>query len=150
MSPDELQEIRGWLSLTEAAAFFAQAGYDQRHGLNAARHVASVQPGRIDLIRAALLHDIGKRHAHLGAIGRSLASAYSKLGGKPRGKWRQYMEHGQAGGDELQALGVERIVIDFTVHHHGDRPASILPAEWALLQAADGVTGKTEHGSGAQ
>ena len=139
MKSDEVQEIRKWLSMTEAGAYFAQARYDQRHGLTAARHVASLQPGRNDLIRAALLHDIGKRHADLGPIGRSLASAYCKLGGRPRGKWRQYMDHGSAGGDELQALGAEPIVIDFTKHHHGDRPVSISPADWALLQAADGV-----------
>ena len=136
--------------MTEADVFFAQAGYDQRHGLNAGRHVARHRPVRNDLIRAALLHDIGKRHAHLGPIGRSLASAYCKLGGRPKGKWQRYMGHGPAGGEELQALGVEPIVIAFAEHHHGDRPASIVPADWALLQAADGISGKTDHGSGAQ
>ena len=145
-----MREIRGWLSGTEAGAYFAQAEHDQRHGLNAARHVASLQPGRKDLVRAGLLHDIGKRHAHLGPIGRSLASAYCKFGGRPRGRWRQYMAHGPAGGEELHALGAEPIVIAFAEHHHGGRPASISSADWALLQAADGVGGKTGRSPGAR
>ena len=119
--------------------FFEQAGYDQRHGLDAARYMARHQPFRADLTRAALLHDVGKRHANLGPIGRTLASVMAKLGGRGRGKWRQYLQHGPVGGAELESLGAEPIVVAFAVHHHGERPGAIAQADWDLLQAADGT-----------
>jgi len=101
---------------------------------------------RRDLVRAGLLHDIGKRQSGLGPIGRSFASAHTKLGGVARGKWLSYLEHGHAGAVELEILGAELIVIDFARDHHGDRPASISEDDWTLLQAADGSKRKSEGG----
>jgi len=124
--------------------FFTQAGYDQRHGFQAARYMAAREPLRPDLIRAALLHDIGKRHANLGPVGRSLLSAYVKLGGRAKGRWQRYLDHGEVASAELGALGAERAVVDFARHHHGRRPESIPPGEWDLLQAADGSNRKVE------
>ena len=125
------------LSASEGESFFAQPPYDQRHGLEAARHVARHHPLRRELVRAALLHDIGKRQAGLGPFGRSLASAHTKVGGVAKGKWRSYIEHGPAGAVELEILGAEPIVVDFARHHHGKRPDSISEADWDVLQAAD-------------
>ena len=137
LSPEEVEEIRGWLSPFEGESFFAQPVYDQRHGLEAARHVAGQQPLRRDLVRAALLHDIGKRQSGLGPIGRSFASAHTKLGGTAKGKWLSYLEHGHAGAVELDILGAEPIVVDFARHHHGERPDSIPEEDWTLLLGAD-------------
>lgn len=134
---EEVAEIRSWLSPDEGESFFAQPAYDQRHGLEAARHVARQQPTRRDLVRAALLHDIGKRQSGLGPIGRSFASAHAKFGGAARGRWLSYLEHGHAGALELEVLGVEPIVIDFARHHHGERPGPISAEDWNVLQAAD-------------
>jgi hypothetical protein len=146
LNPAETEEVRGSLSQTEGALFFAQPGFDQRHGLVAARFVAEEQPERQDLIRAALLHDVGKRHAGLGPVRRSLASAYTKLGGTPKGKWQAYMNHGPAGATELDQLGAERIIVEFAHNHHGERPDSISKENWTLLQAADGSRRKAEDG----
>lgn len=139
LKPGEVDEIGIWLSLEESGAFFAQPPYDQRHGLDSARYIAELGPQRRDLVRAALLHDIGKRHSHLGPIERGLASAYAKLGGKASGRWASYLEHGRAGGAELKALGSEPMVVEFAEHHHGRRPGSITQADWDFLQAADQV-----------
>lgn len=139
LKPGEVDEIGIWLSPEESEAFFAQPSYDQRHGLNSARYVAELLPDRRDLVRAALLHDIGKRSSHLGPIGRGLASAHAKLGGKAKGGWLSYLEHGLVGGAELSALGSEPVVVEFARHHHGRRPDSIPQSDWDFLQAADKV-----------
>ena len=100
---------------------------------------------RRDLVRAALLHDIGKRQSGLGPIGRSFASAHTKFGGVARGRWLSYLEHGHAGAIELAILGVEPIVIAFARHHHGERPDSISVEDWDVLQASDGTRRKAEN-----
>jgi putative nucleotidyltransferase with HDIG domain len=137
LKPAEILEVQGWLSQVESGVYLAQPSYDQRHGLESARYVAEVQPMRRDLIRAALLHDIGKRRAGLGFIRRSLVSAYTKLGGVPGGRWRSYIDHGPGAAIELEALGAEPVVVDFARHHHGQRPESISQEDWTILQEAD-------------
>ena len=142
LRPDEQAEVAGWLrSDAERAMFWDQSFADQRHGHAAASHVVAVLPQRRDLIRAALLHDVGKRHARLGVIGRSLASLAAMVGARPRGRAAAYLDHGPAAAAELEAAGSERIVVDFASAHHGDRPVSIDGGDWQVLQAADRVRG---------
>jgi len=146
LNPSEAEEVRGWLSQDEIEVFFDQPGFDQRHGLEAARYVADLVPHRQELVRAALLHDVGKRHAGLGLTARTLASAFIKLGGRSSGKIRTYADHGPGGAAELEARGVELIVIEFARTHHGERPISISEEDWDLLQAADRMRRKAEGG----
>ncbi|MCA1735133.1 MAG: HDIG domain-containing protein [Actinobacteria bacterium] len=115
------------------AAFFAQGKADQRHGYAAGRRVGS----RPELIRAALLHDIGKRHANLSPVGRAFVTAAAKVGLPVGRRGGIYLDHGRLGAEELRALGAEPPVIDFAANHHGERPASISPADWATLVKAD-------------
>ena len=133
----ERARVSGWLQPGEAALFLAQSAADQRHGLTAADRVASVVAGRSELIRAALLHDVGKRHARLGPIGRVAASLAIRLRLPLRGRLRAYRDHGPLGAAELADLGAEPMVVDFTSAHHGSRPDSFDPADWALLTEAD-------------
>ena len=137
LTGDEGIEVKEWLRPPEVEAFFDQSVADQRHGLSCARFVATRRPNRGDLIRSALLHDLGKRHARLGPIGRSFVTAWSKLGGRTKGRALVYVEHGDAGARELEALGAETLVSDFARHHHRERPQSINEDDWDLLQAAD-------------
>jgi hypothetical protein len=133
----EKDEAREWLHAPEIDLFFSQPDFDQRHGLESARYMAALRNPRLDLIRSALLHDVGKRHARMGPIVRSLVSGWSKLGGKTTGGWRGYLDHGLVAARELSEIGAEPLVIEFALHHHGDRPDSIREEDWALLQQAD-------------
>lgn len=89
------------------------------------------------VITAALLHDIGKRHARLGIVGRSVASALILLGLPLTGRMAAYRDHGLAAARELADLGAPSLVIDFALHHHGRRPATIDDDTWDVLVAAD-------------
>lgn len=128
-----------WLHGEEHDLFFSQSHFDQRHGFESALYVAAHGPGRTDLIRAALLHDLGKRRARIGSLGRSLASAWSKFGGKTSGPWAAYLEHGRLGSEDLEGAGSEPLVVLFARSHHGDRPDEIPAEDWDLLQRADKV-----------
>lgn len=132
----EREVVIGWLDSGDAAgAFFEQPDADQRHGFHSASQVQAASPERIDLIRAALLHDVGKRHSRLGAIGRVLASVAIRLRLPLPPRFALYRDHGVIAAAEL--TGVDDLVTDFARHHHGDRPPSIDPQDWELLVAAD-------------
>lgn len=132
----ERDAVRRWLPERHLQdAFFAQTAADQRHGFAAALHVVAASPDRIDLIRAALVHDIGKRHAHLGPTGRVLASIGIRLGLPLTPRMALYRDHGTLGAAELG--GMEGVVVDFTRDHHGRRPPTISQDDWETLVASD-------------
>jgi hypothetical protein len=126
-----------WLSAAERGLFFAQSPKDQAHGFRSGLMVAREHPERGDLIKAAALHDVGKRHARLGAMGRSVASLAIKFRLPMSSRMRIYRDHGALGSAELAGAGSPPIAVEFARDHHGRRPDSIQPEEWALLVAAD-------------
>ncbi|GBD83749.1 hypothetical protein BMS3Abin02_00129 [bacterium BMS3Abin02] len=135
--PLDAQERREASDLLRSDAenriFFDQSAADQQHGLAAAKLVA----GRIELQRAALLHDVGKRQAGLGVWGRSLATALAGIHVEVHGRFRTYLDHGSLGADILEELGAESIVVAFARHHQGERPPTITPDDWDTLQRAE-------------
>ena len=138
LTHDERREVESWLdNAGEATIYWEQPVADQRHGLESARRIAGTWEGRRDLVRAALLHDVGKRRSGLGVIARSLASALAKLRVPVRGSWRRYLDHGPQGAGELARLGAEPLVVAFALHHHDRRPAGFPVDEWEALQSAD-------------
>lgn len=126
-----------WLTAEAAEIFFAQDDSDQRHGYHAALSVVARGIKDRDVIMAALLHDVGKRHAHLGIIGRSIASVLILAGLPLTGRMTTYRDHGLVAARELGALGMPSLVIDFAMHHHGERPPTITSDIWDVLVAAD-------------
>jgi hypothetical protein len=138
LTPEERQEVEAWLNGPgEAALYWDQSVADQRHGLDSARLVTARRPGRRDLIRAALLHDVGKQYARLGPIGRSLATLCAKVHIEVRGSWRRYLEHGALGAHDLERLGCEALVVEFARFHHHSRPDGFSLDDWEVLQEAD-------------
>lgn len=138
LAPLEQAEVAAYLrSPVERVVFWDQPTADQRHGLEAARWVAARHPDRDDLIRAALLHDIGKRHARLGPVGRSRATLRMAIGLQLTPGMSSYGDHGKLGAAELESAGAEPLVAAYARHHHGERPAEIDPLDWRVLVAAD-------------
>lgn len=137
LTDDEAREVGERLTAAEHALFFAQNPKDQSHGYRAAHHVEASEIATPDLARAALLHDVGKRHSGFGVLGRSVSSILIKLGAPLTDRMKLYRDHGEMGAAELESAGSPRIVVDFARFHHGQRPATIEPAVWDLLQAAD-------------
>ncbi|MGH8948699.1 MAG: hypothetical protein ACRDXF_07550 [Acidimicrobiia bacterium] len=132
----ERAAVEDWLDSGQAWVFFSQPDPDQRHGFHAAL-VVIAGGGERDIIRAALLHDVGKRHARLGILGRSLASMAIRLGLPLSRRWRLYRDHGEIAAGELEVLGCDGVIVDFARHHHGERPLGIPAITWNLLQLAD-------------
>ncbi|HZD24283.1 MAG TPA: hypothetical protein VE569_12920 [Acidimicrobiia bacterium] len=126
-----------WLSKPLADLFFEQPHHDQRHGYEAALSVISQGHDNAEVIAAALMHDVGKRHARLGLIGRSWASVLILLRAPVPGHIAAYRDHGMVGAGGLRQAGATPLVIDFAFHHHHRRPPTIRYEVWKALIAAD-------------
>ncbi len=120
-----------------AEVFFEQMTADQRHGYHAALSVISDGRSDSDVIAAALMHDIGKRHARLGVIGRSVTSIMILLGLPLTRRMLLYKDHGRNGARELARLGAPPLAIEFALHHQGERPHTIENQIWEILISAD-------------
>lgn len=136
----ERQYVADHLNEAERILWWRQPVGDQRHALTAARHVSTIAPNNRSAIRAALLHDVGKRHCGLGAVGRSLATVVKILGLPRTARVRSYLDHGEIGARELEAAGAEAIVVDFARHHSVGTPPGADNELWDLLFAADRAT----------
>lgn len=137
LTDSEQKAVRSWLTERERAVFLAQSNVDQRHGYTAALTVIASGSQDQAVIRAGLLHDVGKRHARLGVIGRVVASLLILCRVPLRGRLLAYREHGEIAAGELELMGSEPLVIDFARHHHRRRPMTIDVTTWDLLQSAD-------------
>lgn len=136
LAKPEREAVRSWVSSpAHAEAFFAQSAADQRHGLDAALYVVANAPDRPDLIQAALLHDIGKRHASIGPLGRVFASIAIRLGLPLTPRMSLYRDHGELSAAEL--ADADPLVVQFCRHHHGQRPEAVAVEDWELLVASD-------------
>ncbi|HSG78505.1 MAG TPA: hypothetical protein VLD62_02910 [Acidimicrobiia bacterium] len=139
LTPAEQAQVDGWLRPAEGPLFWSQQAADQRHAYDAARSCSRARPDRPDLVRAALLHDVGKRHAGLGIAGRVTASLLRIARLPAPGRLGTYLDHGRIGAAELADTDAEAIVVHFTrSHHQAEAPPGIDPADWAVLRRADG------------
>jgi hypothetical protein len=137
LTESDRQTVRSFLSDAEARIFFEQSPRDQTHGFAAALVVLASGRKSDETIRAALLHDVGKRRAEFGVVGRVIASLLIKGGLPMTGRMRDYRDHGAIGAVDLADAGSTAIVVDFARHHHGSRPDTVDEEDWNLLQDAD-------------
>lgn len=132
--------VAGLLRPSESDLFWTQQRTDIRHAHDCARYVADKRPSRPDLIRAALLHDLGKRSARLSPIGRSIATMLAFIGIRGSERHRSYNRHSEEGAEILAGAGAEDIVVTYTRYHHSRRPENFDPDDWDLLMTADRVS----------
>jgi len=137
LRPLEQAQAAALLLPGERSLFWRQSPADQRHAHDCARRVTALAPGRRDLARAALLHDVGKGAVPLPVPGRVLAGVLPLLHLPTPGRLGAYVAHGPRGADALQAAGAETLVVAYARHHHGSRPAAVPPGDWDLLTRAD-------------
>ncbi|MEE8497211.1 MAG: HDIG domain-containing metalloprotein [Acidimicrobiia bacterium] len=129
--------VAGLLTDSEAEVFWSQPVPDLDHAVRSAQSVATAAPGRVDLARAALLHDVGKRLSGTGTVGRSMATVLSAARLPTPGRMGSYLDHARLGAEELESLGCEDLVVQFARHHHGIRPTHIAAGDWEILLDAD-------------
>lgn len=139
LDASEAASLSMLLEPAEMALFAEQPRIDQRHGFESMTFAAERTEDR-DVLRAAALHDIGKRHAGLGVLGRVLASICLKLGIPVRGRFRMYRDHGPIGAAELQSIDSPDLAVAYARHHHGHRPDGVVEQTWSLLLEADDST----------
>lgn len=153
--PTPLPDLRGALGEAEGAIFRRLSRADQRHSVAVWQTLRARGVADPDLLKAALLHDVGKAGAD-GASGqitlahrvihvllRAVApAAWRRLAQSRPGDWRHafyVQEHHAAIGAELVlGLGVPALVIDLVRYHQEggeDQPA--LAWRLALLRQAD-------------
>lgn len=131
------------LTDAELELFMRQAPLDRRHGLQAARFALDAGASE-PVARAAALHDVAKRHARLGVIGRVFASVCIKLRLPVWGRFRTYRDHGPIGAAELAAVGAPAIAVSYARFHHDTRPSDIALETWSLLDAADTASERSQ------
>ncbi|CAN5831466.1 hypothetical protein BH23ACT4_BH23ACT4_10820 [soil metagenome] len=137
LTDEDRQTVTSILTSSETGIFFEQSRKDQAHGFDAALVVLDSAKSTDELIRAALLHDVGKRRAGLGVLRRVASSILIKLGMPLPPKMRLYRDHGPVGATDLEAAGSPPLVVEFARAHHGPRPVTLSEEDWALLQSAD-------------
>lgn len=137
LSPAEQDEVDRWLRPEEVSLFWSQQPADQRHALATARRLAVSHPEDTELIRAGLLHDVGKTEVRISAFGRTWATLGDLAGLPLPDRYRKYRNHGEIGGRALAEVGAEPLVVAFATLHPYGPPDGVSAGRWQLLLDAD-------------
>lgn len=133
LTPDDQLAVRSSLSDELRRHFYWQRSEDQRHAFDVMNRVSQQQ----ELREAALMHDIGKTEADLGATSRALATVWNSVGLPLTARWQMYIEHGTRGARAIEGLHADPLTVAFMLHHPGAVPEGIEPAAWRDLTEAD-------------
>ncbi len=139
------------LTAGERPLFAEMSAADRRHSIDGAYAVEQAvhEPFRRDAVEAALVHDVGKRHARLGVIGRSFATVVGwcvrsetrrvALAERPglAGRVGKYLRHDGVGAAEVAAAGGSPLAVAWTADHHHRSDFATLPAPGEVVTALD-------------
>jgi putative nucleotidyltransferase with HDIG domain len=146
---------RAALPPRELALYLAMDARDRHHGVRVARSLLERDPEADDvLVRAALLHDVGKSVAPYRAWERIAVHLYALAGARglggvparggralrapPRGlrdAWTRHARHAETGAALLRRAGAHEVAALVARHHDPDPDPRL-----ALLRAADEAT----------
>lgn len=146
-------EIGLELNEAERALFSAMSRTDQRHALAVWQYLQDHGPTDPILLKAALLHDVGKANTSITLWHRGAAVLLKGLGPKVRqkavghpNKWSHALyenaRHPERGAQLLRAAGMAESVVKLVYHHHAclkDIREPELRRRVARLQKADNV-----------
>ena len=136
--PEDQAFVHDHLDGDCAGLFWSQSFPDQRHAVDVARRVSTALPDDSGAVEAALLHDIGKVQASIGAVSRSIATVLDSVGMPMTTRMRSYRDHGRRGAVALEEAGCGPLAVAFARYHPGPAPAGTDPARWKVLMDADG------------
>lgn len=152
ITPNELVEVRGWLTPELFVVFSRLNPAEQHHAYNVRRTLMTQGQTNADLLIAALLHDVGKSQLPLAVwekavivLGSRFAARTVRAWGNRLGPptwWRRpfvnAQQHPAWGGQMVAAGGASPLVIEL-VKRHQDKitPTDPLYDLLSALQSAD-------------
>ena len=140
--PRDRADIRRVLPPPLEALFLRQTAGEQAHALRVMRSAAAsgIQTGRLGLLQAALLHDVGKIRAPLSLLERVAVVLAGRFWPslKERSNWRPFVtarRHAEWGAEMVAGAGAPPLTVDLVRRHQ--EPAAPEDKLLAVLQMAD-------------
>ena len=136
ISNDDIEFINKYLDDNEKKIFNELKVYDKKHCLNVAKEIElylnnnsgiKLSIGKDDLIKAGILHDIGKTSRNLNPIEKSVLVIADKI---TKGKLRSYSNikfinvyynHGELGYEKLKKYNYDKDFLKLIKNHHNDK-----------------------------
>lgn len=128
LNSEDLDYINGKLDNDIRGIFADLSGYEKKHSVLTAKAIEKylednnkVDP---DLVKAALLHDIGKTRYHLNIIQKSVLVIFDYITGEKIKKYSGnksihiFYNHGEIGYDILKSMGYNDRILSIVRNHH--------------------------------
>ncbi len=151
ITPADETFIQIYLTKGEALLFHRLRVGEQRHSLNIAYDCLEASPYHRMLIKAALLHDVGKVNSNLTLIHKALVVVIMKLPIPERilpGFLKKALyykrQHPTLGAELLKRIGTEPSVVFLVRHHHRDLSTAPLPSSICFPKGEEAGKGGTE------
>lgn len=141
---EDFHFINQYLTPQEQNLFFQLRKSEQRHSLNVAYGCHTDAPDETTLIKAALLHDIGKIGSNLTLVNKAFAVIFDKISLKVfimpnflKEAIYYKSHHAELGYELLLKLAIEEKVLLLVKNHHKDTMSNM--KEMKILQFYDNL-----------